>query len=307
MKITVLVILFFLIAGNVPAQERTFRVSGVVTEENTGEPLIGGIVSVKGTTINIITDIDGKYELSVKTGDILIFSYIGYERQEIPVNNRPIINVVLKEDYPDMGLPSTYYIRSNVYGTARTSISGGYHDYMFDVLCSLPYTTSERYGTSVYDRMKSMLSVGVNVARMRPEKDHVKGSLYFELNMYRWLHIEVKRDYMTRFSASPYAITGLYIDALHGEIQSQNFKYGGGGKFSLNYRKFGVGVNAGYEGYTRRSLCNNFYFEISPRVKGIPFWIKPKIGYQAFTRQSRDNNFYIGVRIHALKESMIYY
>ena len=76
---------------------QNIRVSGVVSEGDT--PLPGVNVSVKGTTIGMITDSDGSYTLSVpNTNSVLVFTYIGYLKQEIAVGNRTLINVTLVED-----------------------------------------------------------------------------------------------------------------------------------------------------------------------------------------------------------------
>lgn len=77
------------------AQQKTIK--GTVVDA-TGEPLIGVNVSVKGTTIGIITDIDGNYTLEVPSNATIVFSYIGYQSQEIAVGNKSSINVTLKED-----------------------------------------------------------------------------------------------------------------------------------------------------------------------------------------------------------------
>ena len=79
-----------------PAQDKT--ISGVVRSATDNEPLIGVSVLVKGTTNGTITDFDGKYSLSVKTGDVLVFSYIGYVTQGITITNQTTLNVTLKED-----------------------------------------------------------------------------------------------------------------------------------------------------------------------------------------------------------------
>lgn len=73
------------------------EIKGRITDQN-GEPLIGANVLEKGTTTGIITDADGKFVLSVSEKAILQFSYIGYIGQEIPINNRTTISVILKED-----------------------------------------------------------------------------------------------------------------------------------------------------------------------------------------------------------------
>jgi TonB-linked SusC/RagA family outer membrane protein len=77
-------------------QERT--ITGVVTDEN-GDPLVGAIVMVEGTNIAATTDIDGKYSISqVPDGATLVFSYIGYIKQEIKIGNGNNYPVRLQED-----------------------------------------------------------------------------------------------------------------------------------------------------------------------------------------------------------------
>ena len=87
--------LFVLCTTVLFAQQKTIK--GIVVDA-TGEPLIGVNVSVKGTTIGIITDIDGKYTLEVPTNATLVFSYIGYRTQELSVGNQTTINITMQED-----------------------------------------------------------------------------------------------------------------------------------------------------------------------------------------------------------------
>lgn len=73
-------------------------VTGVVTGE-TGEGLPGVTVQVKGTTVGATTDIQGAYSLSVpENAGTLVFSYIGYVSQEVPIGNRTTLNVTLRPD-----------------------------------------------------------------------------------------------------------------------------------------------------------------------------------------------------------------
>ena len=88
-------LLFVLCTTTVFAQQKTIK--GTVVDA-TGEPLIGVNVSVKGATIGIITDVDGNYTLEVPSNSTIVFSYIGYQTQEIAVGNQSTINVTLKED-----------------------------------------------------------------------------------------------------------------------------------------------------------------------------------------------------------------
>jgi len=74
-------------------------ISGTVTDEAFGEGLPGVTVLVKGTSRGTSTDFDGNYSISDLSSDaVLVFSYVGYTTQEIPVNNKTTINVVMKED-----------------------------------------------------------------------------------------------------------------------------------------------------------------------------------------------------------------
>ena len=60
------------------------RVSGLVTDES-GLPLPGVNVSIKGTTIGTATDFDGKYSLQIENGQELVFSYLGQKSKNIPI------------------------------------------------------------------------------------------------------------------------------------------------------------------------------------------------------------------------------
>ena len=72
------------------AQSNTIAVKGKVMAD--GEPVIGATVLVKG----VATDMDGNFSLNVASKAVLVVSSIGYETQEVPVNGRQFINVVLK-------------------------------------------------------------------------------------------------------------------------------------------------------------------------------------------------------------------
>jgi len=93
MKQTIFALLFLLGSFAGFAQELT--VKGVVTSADDGQPIPGATVVVKGKTTGIITNLDGAYSLKVPGNATLIFSFVGLQSQEIAVNNKTTINVVL--------------------------------------------------------------------------------------------------------------------------------------------------------------------------------------------------------------------
>ena len=90
-----LLLLVFLLPTLLFAQT---MVSGTVTDQASGFPLPGVNVIVKGTTNGASTDIDGNYTISVNSGDVLVFSYLGYSTKELVYENGQTLNVVLTED-----------------------------------------------------------------------------------------------------------------------------------------------------------------------------------------------------------------
>lgn len=73
-------------------------ISGTVTEADLNEPAIGVNVLVKGSTNGTVTDLNGKYSIKVKPDDILVFSYIGMQSQEVKINKQTLINVSLQAE-----------------------------------------------------------------------------------------------------------------------------------------------------------------------------------------------------------------
>ena len=84
-------ILFTLFAGlNTYAQGQS--TTGVVLDEN-GEPMIGVQIQIEGTSTGTITDFDGNFTLKAKKGDVLVFSFVGYEDQKITYKGEKVLSV----------------------------------------------------------------------------------------------------------------------------------------------------------------------------------------------------------------------
>lgn len=81
-----------------PQQAKKITVKGNV-KDATGEPLIGVNILVKGTTTGTVTDMDGNFSLNdVASNAVIGISYIGYKTQDIPLNGKGFIDVMLSED-----------------------------------------------------------------------------------------------------------------------------------------------------------------------------------------------------------------
>src|SRR5690606_26449624 len=101
-KILLLGLLGMLATGHASGQERT--VTGTVTSEEDGSPLPGVNVVFKGTTLGTVTDVSGKYSLSVPVeGGTLIFSFIGLVSRELEIGERSVLDVTLAEDVRQLG------------------------------------------------------------------------------------------------------------------------------------------------------------------------------------------------------------
>ncbi|MCH4824049.1 SusC/RagA family TonB-linked outer membrane protein [Gramella lutea] len=98
MKLKSMIMVFLTIFqfASLVAQEDS--VSGLVTSSADGEPVFGVNVLVKGTNRGTTTDFEGNYQIDVNQGEILIFSSIGFETQEITYSGQSTLNVTLVED-----------------------------------------------------------------------------------------------------------------------------------------------------------------------------------------------------------------
>ncbi len=81
---------------------QTLRVVGKVTSVDKSEPIPGANIKIKGSASGVASDIDGTYKIIAKPEDTLVFSFLGYERQEIAVKNNNTINVRLNPTSSDL-------------------------------------------------------------------------------------------------------------------------------------------------------------------------------------------------------------
>lgn len=97
MKIIVLIIFTFFI-GDFVCYAQTKTITGQITDQQSGNPMSGVSVSVKGTTNGTSTNTNGMFSINAPAKGTLIISSVGYGTIEIPVNNRSIINSTISTD-----------------------------------------------------------------------------------------------------------------------------------------------------------------------------------------------------------------
>lgn len=95
-RISTLILLLFSLGATAFGQ--TITVTGHVSAEDMTDPLPGVNILIRGTDTGTITDVDGSYSIDVPADSTLVFSFLGYETQEVPVNGRREINITLAAD-----------------------------------------------------------------------------------------------------------------------------------------------------------------------------------------------------------------
>jgi len=77
---------------------QTLTINGTVYSGDNKEPLPGVSVLVKGTSTGVVTDIYGKFKISVNQGSTILFSFIGYNKQEVIVNDDKTLSITLEPE-----------------------------------------------------------------------------------------------------------------------------------------------------------------------------------------------------------------
>lgn len=84
-------------------QAQTVQITGTISSSEDGQPIPGVSIQVKGTTIGVVTDLQGKYTINVPTtATTLVVSFLGFRTQEIEIQGRQVINLQLDFDVLDL-------------------------------------------------------------------------------------------------------------------------------------------------------------------------------------------------------------
>ncbi|MDE6346716.1 MAG: SusC/RagA family TonB-linked outer membrane protein [Muribaculaceae bacterium] len=92
-----LLFLMLLAATSTAMWAQQASITGTVSDPS-GEPLVGVSVIVVGTQTGAMTDLDGKYSINADKNGKLQFSYIGYKQQQVQINGRSVIDIVMEEN-----------------------------------------------------------------------------------------------------------------------------------------------------------------------------------------------------------------
>jgi len=96
------------------------EITGIVSDQN-GIPIPGVTIRVKNTNSGAVTNLDGEYEITAPANSTLVFSYIGFKKQEVTVNGREEINIQLEEDISAL---SEVKINAGYYTTTEKESTG---------------------------------------------------------------------------------------------------------------------------------------------------------------------------------------
>ncbi|TLX71819.1 TonB-dependent receptor [Labilibacter sediminis] len=141
MKKVLLALLVLLVVGLQSVVAQTRYISGIVTDAVDGTSIPGVSILVKGTNQGTITDIDGRYNISLPHLDnTLVFTFMGMATQEIRVDNQEIINVSMKTDA--IGVEEVTVV---AYGAVtREARTGSVSSINSDEIMDIPVTSAEK-------------------------------------------------------------------------------------------------------------------------------------------------------------------
>jgi TonB-linked SusC/RagA family outer membrane protein len=96
MKWKVILVLNIMLFLDIPSWGQVGKdrlITGFITDKENAEPLIGVNITLKGSDIGVISNEKGNYEIKAKIGDIIVFSYVGYQTTEVTVGNNLVIDL----------------------------------------------------------------------------------------------------------------------------------------------------------------------------------------------------------------------
>jgi len=102
MKIRNTILLFIFLLGSVSLMAQNVDINGTITEVSTGMTIIGATIVQKGTTNGTVSDINGKYKITVPKGVTIVISFVGYQTKEITAKESGEMNIALAEEISNL-------------------------------------------------------------------------------------------------------------------------------------------------------------------------------------------------------------
>lgn len=102
MKIRNTILLFIFLLGSVSLMAQNVDINGTITEVSTGMTIIGATVVQKGTTNGTVSDINGKYKITVPKGSVIVYSFVGYQKKEVTAKESGEMNIALAEEVSNL-------------------------------------------------------------------------------------------------------------------------------------------------------------------------------------------------------------
>jgi TonB-linked SusC/RagA family outer membrane protein len=135
-------LIFLLTVGTcLSAFAQTRQISGKVSEDD-GSPLPGVSVKLKGTAVGVATDASGAFKLSAPDNAVMVFSFVGYVTQEVPVTAKNVYNVRLTSDARSLAEVSVVAIG---YGTSkRSDLTGSISSVSAKTIASTPIVSLDQ-------------------------------------------------------------------------------------------------------------------------------------------------------------------
>jgi TonB-dependent SusC/RagA subfamily outer membrane receptor len=136
-----LLFLFFLFCGFLlPAAAQQKTITGTVTGSEDNLPVIGATVLIKGTSAGVVTDLNGKYQISAAPGATLEIRYVGMKTKEVLIGTSNVYDITL--DYDLVGVNEVVVVG---YGTQiKSKVTGSISKVDGDVLKNVPVPTIEQ-------------------------------------------------------------------------------------------------------------------------------------------------------------------
>ncbi|WP_405369583.1 carboxypeptidase-like regulatory domain-containing protein [Nonlabens sp. Asnod2-A12] len=263
-------------------------ITGTVSDAD--DSLLGAIVTVKGSKIYTETDFDGNYSIEAKSTDTLVFSYTGYDSQEVIVKNQTVINVELSFDgiigcrFPlaaKENIKLIYGVNYNTYGLKYRSEEIS----LFDIKPSIQYSTG--FDSNSYNSFSLRKNFYINnekltatVAFETADFNNLQYHSYkFEaekgievFNRYDFIHFKLITGYVNYDSSSNMNKIGVGLGVekkyFHDYIVGANFIHWQefnefNANASYNWRRWNISGNykhlASYEEF-QLGLGYSFYF-----------------------------------------------